>query len=74
MHLFVRWITSYIKKIQVCVSSVSFLSHLLSSDTFFGGFFPSSTDSRRASCQLLTKEWALYTGKPLGLPLNSEVK
>ena len=28
---------------------------------------PSSADSRRASCQLLAKEWTLYTGKvPLG--------
>ena len=36
---------------------------------------PSSADSRRASCQLLAKEWTLYTGKlPLGdLPRNSVV-
>ena len=38
--------------------------------------FPSSADSRRASCQLLAKEWTLNTGKlPLGgLPRNSVVK
>ena len=37
---------------------------------------PSSTDLRRASCQLLGKEWALNTGKlpPGGLPRNSVVK
>ena len=36
---------------------------------------PSSADSRRASCQLLAKEWTLYTGKlPLGgLPRNNVV-
>ena len=36
---------------------------------------PSSTDSRRTSCQLLAKEWTLYTGKlPLGgLPRNNVV-
>ena len=36
-------------------------------------FFPSSTDSRRASCQLLVKEWALNIGKlpTLGLLRNS---
>ena len=38
-------------------------------------FFPSA-DSRRASCQLLAKEWELNAGKlPLGgLPRNSVVK
>ena len=38
--------------------------------------FPSSADSRRASCQLLAKEWALNTGKLHlgGLPRNSMVK
>ena len=38
--------------------------------------FPSSTDSRRESCQLLAKEWAPNTGKlPLvGLPRKSVVK
>ena len=38
--------------------------------------FPSSPDSRRASCQLLAKEWALNIGKlPLGgLPRNIVVK
>ena len=37
---------------------------------------PSSADSRRASCQLLAKECALYIGKlPLeGMPRNSVVK
>ena len=30
--------------------------------TFFDGDFPSSADSRRASCQLLWKEWPLNTG------------
>ena len=30
---------------------------------FWREFFPSSADSRRASCQLLMKEWALNTGK-----------
>ena len=37
---------------------------------------PSSADSRRTSCQLLAKEWALNTGKlpPGGLPRNSMVK
>ena len=36
---------------------------------------PSSADSRRTSCQLLAKEWTLYTGKlPLrDLPRNSVV-
>ena len=36
---------------------------------------PSSTDSKRASCQLSAKEWTLYTGKlPLGgLPRNNVV-
>ena len=36
---------------------------------------PSSTDSRRASCQLLAKEWTLYTCKLLlgGLPRNNVV-
>ena len=36
----------------------------------------SSTDSRRASCQLLVKELALNTSKlpPVGLPKNSVVK
>ena len=50
---------------------------ILASGTFFrGNFFPSSTDSRRASCQLLAKEWVLNTGKvpPEGLPRNSVVK
>ena len=28
--------------------------------------FPTSPDSRRASCQLLAKEWALNTDKPFG--------
>ena len=36
---------------------------ILVSGTFFRGKkFPYSTDSRRASCQLLAKEWALNTG------------
>ena len=37
---------------------------------------PSLVDLRRASCQLLAKQWALNTGKlPLeGLPRNSVVK
>ena len=26
-------------------------------------FFPSSADSKRASCQIMVKEWALITGK-----------
>ena len=36
---------------------------------------PSSADSRRASCQLLAKEWTLYTGKLSmgGLPRNNVV-
>ena len=36
----------------------------LASGTFFfqGEFSPSSAESRRASCQSLTKEWALSTG------------
>ena len=36
---------------------------------------PSSADLRRASCQLLAKEWTLYTGKLLlgGLPRNNVV-
>ena len=39
-------------------------------------FFEKNPDSRRASCQLLVKEWALNTGKlpPEGLPRNSVVK
>ena len=41
--------------------------------------FPSSTDSRRASCHLLVKEWALNTGNlsqggMAGMPRNSVVK
>ena len=42
---------------------------------FRGGFFHSAADSRRASCQLLSKEWALNTGKlPLGgLPIDNVV-
>ena len=38
--------------------------------------FPSSSDSRRASCQLLVKEWALNTGKLPGgvFPRNIVVK
>ena len=38
--------------------------------------FPSFADSRRASCQLLAKEWPLNTGKlpQGGLPRNSVVK
>ena len=37
--------------------------------------FPSSADSRRASYQLLAKEWVLNTGKlpPGGLPRNSVI-
>ena len=37
---------------------------------------PSSAESRRASCQLLAKEWTLNTGKlpPGGLPRTSVVK
>ena len=49
----------------------------LASATFFGGkLFPSSADSRRASCQLLAKNLALNTGKlpPGVLPRNSVVK
>ena len=42
----------------------------------FGLLFPSFADSRRASCQLLAKEWALNTGKLhlRDLPRNSMVK
>ena len=49
----------------------------LASHTFFRGeVSPSPTESRRASCQLMVKEWALNTGKlpPGGLPRNSAVK
>ena len=52
-------------------------SQIFKSGKFFGGeHFPSSTDSRRASCQLLAKELALNTGKlpPGGLPKNNVVK
>ena len=48
----------------------------LSSGTFFRGKkFPSSADTRRASCQLLAKEWSLDTGKlpPGGLLRNSDL-
>ena len=47
------------------------------SGTFFcGEKRPSSADSRRASCQLLVKEWVLNTGKlpSGGLPRSSVVK
>ena len=39
-------------------------------------FVPFSADSRRASYQLLAKEWALKAGKlpPEGLPRNSVVR
>ena len=49
----------------------------LASGTFFlGKQFPSSADSRRASCQLLVKELAINTGElpPGGLPRNSVAK
>ena len=48
----------------------------MSGTVFSGIFFPSSTNSRRASCQLLAKEWTLNTGKvpPRGLLRNSVVK
>ena len=38
--------------------------------------FPSSADSKRGSCQLLVKEWALDTGKlpPGSLPKNIVIK
>ena len=38
--------------------------------------FPALSDSRRASCQLQAKEWALNAGKlPVGgCPRKSEVK
>ena len=38
--------------------------------------FPSSTDSRRANCQLPKKEWTLYTGKfpSGGMPRKNVVK
>ena len=41
-----------------------------------GGTLQSSTVSRKASCQLLAKEWALNTGKlpPGGLSRNSVVR
>ena len=44
--------------------------------SFSGEYFPFSTDSRRASCQLLAKEWTLNTGKvpPEGLHRNSLVE
>ena len=46
----------------------------LVSEVFCGDFVPSSSDSRRASCQLLSKEWALDTGKlPLGGLLRKSV-
>ena len=54
------------------------LSHSLidRAHSFMEKVFPLSADSKRASCQLVAKEWALNTGKlPLGgLPRNSVVK
>ena len=47
------------------------------SSTFLcGNFLTSSTDLRRASCQLLVKDWALNIGKLFlgGLTRNSVVK
>ena len=38
-------------------------STLASATSFLGNFSPSPADSRRASYQLLTKEWAKNTGK-----------
>ena len=48
----------------------------LASSTFCWKKISSSFDSRRASCQLLVKEYAMNTGKLLlgGLPRNSVVK
>ena len=36
---------------------------LTAAHSFVEKLFPSSADSRRASCQLLAKEWALNTSK-----------
>ena len=49
---------------------------LTSGSFFHGKVFPSLAISRRASCQLLVKEYALSTGNlpPGGLPRNSVVK
>ena len=58
---------------SVSASQAAVPRPILASGKFFRGINPSSTDSRRASCQLLEKEWALNIGKLTagGLPRNS---
>ena len=64
-------------KVKTLVFCENFMStEMFTLCTFFcGKIFPSSADSRRASCQLLAKECSLNTGKlpPGGLPRNSVV-
>ena len=62
---------------SMSVSQAAVPQLIILSRTFFvENYFPSSTDTRRASFQILAKEFALNTGKlPLrGLPRNSVVK